>query len=106
AILFFETSEVKTKPETIKRWLRNYAAQGILHKAKGMIVAKPKDETYYDAYKDVILTIMAECKLTDMPILYNMNFGHTEPKFILPYGAMAEIDCDRKSFSILENGVL
>ncbi|RAS95091.1 hypothetical protein A6E27_25050 [Bacillus cereus] len=33
------------------------------------------------------------------------NIGHTEPKFILPYGAMAEIDCENGSFSILESGV-
>lgn len=105
AILFFETSEEKTKPEMIMRWLRNYAAQGILHQANGIVFAKPKDETYYDEYKDVIRTVMVECGLTDLPVLYNMNFGHTEPKFILPYGAMAEIDCDTQSFAILESGV-
>jgi len=106
AILFYETYEGKTKPDTIKRWLRNYAAQGILHQAKGIIFAKPKDETYYEEYKDVLRTVMKEYGLEDLPILYNMNFGHTEPKFILPYGALAEIDCDQKSFSILENGVV
>jgi muramoyltetrapeptide carboxypeptidase LdcA involved in peptidoglycan recycling len=42
----------------------------------------------------------------DLPILYNMNFGHTEPKICLPYGAMAEINCDKSSFSILESAVL
>ena len=48
---------------------------------------------------------MKEHHLEDLPILYNLNFGHTEPKFILPYGAMAEIDCENVSFSILESGV-
>lgn len=48
---------------------------------------------------------MREYNLEDLPILYNFNFGHTEPKFILPYGAMAEIDCENVSFSILESGV-
>lgn len=106
AILFFETSEEKTKPDTIKRWLRNYAAQGILSKAKGIIFAKPKDETYYEEYKNVIQTVMKEYGLTELPILYNMNFGHTEPKFILPYGALAQIDCNEKTFTILESGVV
>ena len=48
---------------------------------------------------------MKEHNLEDLPILYNLNFGHTEPKFILPYGALAEIDCENASFSILESGV-
>lgn len=106
AILFFETSEEKTKPDLIKRWLRNYAAQGILHQAQGIIFAKPKDATYYEEYKEVILTVLAEYGLTDLPVMYNMNFGHTEPKLILPYGAMARIDCTDETFSILENAVV
>ncbi|MGM2833765.1 LD-carboxypeptidase, partial [Bacillus cereus group sp. Bce025] len=82
-----------------------YAAQGILQKAKGIIFGKPKDEQYYEEYKHQILQVMKEHHLEDLPILYNLNFGHTEPKFILPYGAMAEIDCENVSFSILESGV-
>lgn len=37
--------------------------------------------------------------------MLNMNFGHTAPMMILPYGAMAEINCDENKFSILESGV-
>ncbi|NCU16649.1 S66 family peptidase [Pallidibacillus pasinlerensis] len=105
SILFFETSEDKTEPQYITYWLRNYAAQGILQKAKGIIFAKPYDEVYYEEYKEAILTVMNEYGLTNIPILYNLNFGHTEPKFIIPYGALAEIDCENKAFSILESGV-
>jgi muramoyltetrapeptide carboxypeptidase LdcA involved in peptidoglycan recycling len=105
SILFFETSEEKPEPNLIKYWLRNYAAQGILQKTNGMIFGKPKDEKYYDEYKEEIQKVMKEFDLKDLPILYNLNFGHTEPKFILPYGAMAEINCDKRTFTILENGV-
>lgn len=105
SILFFETSEEKAPPDLIRYWLRNYAAQGILHKAKGIIFGKPYDEMYYDEYKKQILQVMREYNLEDVPILYNLNFGHTEPKFILPYGAQAEINCEKAAFSILESGV-
>lgn len=105
SILFFETSEDKTEPKYITYWLRNYAAQGILQKAKGIIFAKPYGEVYYEEYKEAIRTVMNEYELTNLPILYNLNFGHTEPKFIIPYGALAEIDCENKAFSILESGV-
>ncbi|WP_174613685.1 S66 family peptidase [Virgibacillus ihumii] len=105
SILFFETSEEKPEPDLIKYWLRNYAAQGILQKASGLIFGKPMDERYYELYKEVIHQVMRENNLENLPVLYNLNFGHTEPKLVLPYGAMAEIDCSKKTFSILENGV-
>lgn len=104
-ILFFETSEEKTSPSYIRYWLRNYAAQGILQQAKGIIFGKPQDEAYYEDYKKEIRTVLHEEKLEDLPVLYNCNFGHTEPKFIIPYGVIAEIDCERLTFSIVESGV-
>jgi len=48
---------------------------------------------------------MNEFGLHGLPIIYNMTFGHNEPMMCLPYGALAEIDCDNKTFSILESGV-
>ncbi|KAA0965695.1 LD-carboxypeptidase [Sporosarcina sp. ANT_H38] len=104
-IIFFETSEEKPEPNQIKYWLRNYAAQGILQMANGIIFGKPQDEKYYESYKEVIRQVMKEYGLERLPILYNLNFGHTEPKFVLPYGSMAEINCDKGTFSILESGV-
>lgn len=104
-IIFFETSEDKPEPSLIKYWLRNYAAQGILQMAKGIIFGKSQDEKYYESYKKVILQVMQEYGLDDVAILYNLNFGHTEPKFVLPYGVRAEINCEEKTFSILESGV-
>ncbi|RDW15683.1 S66 family peptidase [Oceanobacillus chungangensis] len=104
-ILFFETSEEKPAPDLLKYWLRNYASQGILQKANGIIFGKPQDEAYYEEYKEVLLQVMKEYSLEHLPILYNLNFGHTEPKFILPYGALAQIDCTKATLSILESGV-
>lgn len=105
SILFFETSEEKPAPELIKNWLRNYATMGILQKANGIIFGKPQDEQYYEEYKEQIQIVMKEFSLETLPILYNLNFGHTEPKCILPYGVLTEINCDEKTVTILESGV-
>ncbi len=105
-ILFFETSEEMPEPSYIKYWLRNYGAQGILHRVKGLIFGKPYQEKYYSEYKEAIKTVLSEYHLTDLPVLYNATFGHNQPMSILPYGAMAEIDCEYIAFSILESGVL
>lgn len=104
AILFFETSEDQPHPSYLEYWLRNYGSQGILQNIKGMIWGKPYHDKYYDEYKKVICKILGEVGRHDLPVLYNLNFGHTAPMTILPYGALAEIDCDQVTFSILESG--
>lgn len=106
AILFLETSEEKPPTWFIECGLRNYGIIGILGRIKGIIWGKPQDEEYYEEYKKVIRNVMKEFGREDLPILYNMNFGHTEPKICLPFGALVEIDCSKKSFSILESAVL
>jgi len=41
-----------------------------------------------------------------MPIVTNMDFGHTVPQILLPYGILTEIDPVNKTVSILESAVL
>jgi len=107
SIIFFKTSEDKPEPRYVEYWLRNYGSQGILQKVNGIIFGKPYDNLYYEEYKKVILNVIREeLKLVHLPILYNINFGHTSPIITIPYGAMAEINCDKKSFSILDASVI
>jgi muramoyltetrapeptide carboxypeptidase LdcA involved in peptidoglycan recycling len=107
AILFIETSEEKPSPEYVKWILRNLAAQGILRSLKGILVGKPQGETYYEEYKTAILQVVSfEEGLIDLPIFYNVNFGHAMPIGILPYGIMTELDCGRKRITLLETATL
>ncbi|WP_108671738.1 S66 family peptidase [Peribacillus acanthi] len=106
-LLFFETSEDKPTPEYLGYWLRNYGSQGILQRVNGLLFGKPYDNQYYDEYKEMIVRVVRdELKLTNLPIFYNMSFGHTSPMMIMPYGVMAELDCEGKTFRILESGVV
>ena len=103
-ILFIETSEDKPSPEFLKYTFRNLAAQGILKVINGIIVGKPQGEVYYEEYKSVIKEVISdEENLTDLPIIYNVNFGHAKPIGIIPYGIMAELNCDKKTIVFLES---
>lgn len=83
------------------------AAQGILHVINGILVGKPKDETFYEEYKAVIRQVIAqEEHLTDLPVFYNVNFGHAKPIGILPYGIETELNCDQKTIRFLESPTL
>ncbi|MBV8327733.1 LD-carboxypeptidase [Chryseobacterium sp.] len=104
-ILFFETSEGKPHPDYVRYWLRNYAATGILKNAKGIIFGRPYDDLYAEEYEAELLKILDEEGLYDLPVVTQMDFGHTCPTFTLPYGRLAEINCIDQTFSILESGV-
>ncbi len=105
AILFFESSEEMPAPTYIEYWLRNYGSQGILQQAKAIVFGKPYKEKYYEDYKSSIQKVLAELGLENLPVMYNASFGHNEPMICIPYGAMAEVNCNDRTFSILESGV-
>ncbi len=106
-ILFFETSEEKPHPNFVKWTLRNLAQQGILKAINGILVGKPQGDTYYEEYKKAILDVVAvEEGLVDLPIIYNVNFGHSVPITVLPYGVLTQIDCDNKTITLLESATV
>ena len=105
-ILFLESSEDCPTPSSIKYTLRNMAAQGIIERIRGVIIAKPYHEKYYEEYKVMYAEFFKnEAKRPDLPIIYNMNFGHTSPMCILPYGVRVRVDCGEKKVMLLEPGV-
>ena len=110
AILFLETSEEAPSPTTLLRTLRVYAAMGVLGNLSGILFAKPGGGIpvgRFDEYEEAILrVVVGEQGLTDLPIVTRMDFGHTDPMFVLPYGVEAEIDCEGERFSIVEGAVV
>lgn len=105
-ILFLETSEDMPMPDEFREMLFQLFEKGVFHKVNGIIFGKPFNNVYYEQYKDEILTFFNEETLKHLPILYNLSFGHNEPKHILPYGVEAQINCETKQFFINENGVI
>ena len=53
----------------------------------GIIVGKPQNEAYYEEYKTILCKVVNN---PDIPIVYNVNFGHAYPRCVLPYGANTE----------------
>lgn len=103
AVLFIETSEDKPGPEWICYILRGLAAQGILGAVSGILVGKPLGEVYYEEYKkEIIRIVVDEEHRPELPVFYNVNFGHAKPIGVLPYGVLTELDCEERSITFLE----
>ena len=66
----------------------------------------PYDNKYIKEYENALIQVIRnEAGLTDLPIITEMDFGHTCPTFTIPYGIKAEIDPINKTFSIVENAL-
>ena len=98
-ILFIETSEEKMLPDKLEKILNFFKDKKILETVRGIIVGKPMDEIYYDEYKKIYKKVFEDL---DTPVLYNVNFGHSVPRCILPYGIKATVDYDNKRIVIDE----
>ena len=109
AILFYETSEDVPSPTFIRYWLRNFAAQGILQRLSGLLLARPDpgaDPDYPGKLEAAVVAALAEAGLADLPVLSGLDFGHASPILTLPYGVIASIDCAAASLTIHEAGVI
>lgn len=100
-ILFLETSEEEPTPDFVRYTLLNMAAIGIFDVIKGIIVGKPKNEAYYEEYKEVYKKVVGEVN-PNLPILYNINIGHADPMCIFPLGLKVKVDMDKKEITFLE----
>ena len=100
-ILFLETSEEEPTPDYVRYTLLNMAAIGIFDVIKGIIVGKPKNEAYYEEYKEVYKKVVGEVN-PNLPILYNINIGHADPMCIFPLGLKVKVDMDKKAITFLE----
>lgn len=109
AILFLETSEEAPSAPSVQRWLRSYGVQGILDSVAGILIGRPGGHELplaaHTEYDDAVLGVVRDEFGLATPIVAGMDFGHTDPFFVLPYGVNAEIDAETQRFSILEPAV-
>ena len=103
AVVFLEASDAPA-PEQMEYWLRNYATQGILGEAAALLIARPRGhtpeqkETLWNAVKRVLL----EVDRADMPVVANLDIGHTNPMTTLPLGCKVAVNPEKKRVELLE----
>lgn len=96
-VLFLETSEETVHPEKLEIMLLELKKRKIFDSVRGLLIGKPMDEIYYEEYKKIYEKIF---KNSSVPILYNVNFGHSVPRCFLQYNALATIDYDKKTIKV------
>ena len=110
AVLFLETSEEAVPPSFLTRFVRCLAAMDILEGLNGILLGRPGggvDPATFQAYDDALCkTVREEYGLNDMPIVTNMDFGHTDPMFVIPIGMKVRINSTKQEIAIDEAAVV
>ena len=107
-ILFLETSEDRPTVEQVRCWLFNYGVQGVFDRISGLILGRARGYTADQklALDDAVHSIVIdEFGANHVALASNMDFGHTDPQWILPLGVAAELHPAANTFRLLEPAV-
>ena len=105
-VLFLETSEERPPPQRVGYMLRNYGVAGIFRRASALLFGRPKDYSAADVEKlhaTIIAIVRDEFGRRDIPIFTNVDFGHTDPKLIVPIGGRVRIDPLEKRITLVSS---
>ena len=106
-VLFTESSEEIPSADYVFRVYRALGERGILSRVKGILVGRPKawefdkqktaeeKKEYREGQRTAILKAVRKYNQT-IPVVQNMDFGHTNPQIALPCGRRIRIDSREK----------
>lgn len=110
AVLALETSEEAPPPEVVERFLRSLAATEDLTRTAALLFGRPggsdlpvEDHERYD--RAVERVVRGEYGLKRIPIVTELDFGHTDPMWTLPIGVRTRVDPAARRITFLEAGV-
>jgi muramoyltetrapeptide carboxypeptidase LdcA involved in peptidoglycan recycling len=102
-VLITETSEEIPSDDYVFRFYRALGERGILARVQAILVGRPKAwefnkpqdvdqrNKYRKKQRETILKTVRTYN-TKVPVVQNVDFGHTDPQVALPYGASISID--------------
>ncbi len=102
-ILFIETAEDIPDAWIIEYLLTGFGERGWFDVFQGVLVGRPKSwefdkqnspeqkVAYKKQQRETIVKTVREYNV-NIPIVQNLDFGHTAPQIVMPYGGLARID--------------
>ena len=110
-ILILETSEGIPSHQYVERVIRALGERGILQSIQGILIGRPKawefdkpfskeERASYTNEQQETIFETVQIYNKNIPLVQNMDFGHTDPQIPMPYGGEVRIDSnERKIFA-------
>ncbi len=101
-VLMFETSEEIPHHDYVSRVIRAFGERGILERVQGVLMGRAKawefskqqsselKKAYRDRQQETVLRMIRNYNQS-IPVVQNMDFGHTDPQVPMPYGNSVSI---------------
>ena len=98
-ILFLETSEEAPGPDAVDAYLTDLERLGVFDDISGLLMGRP---AFYEREDVGVLweVVAQRTAAARIPVLANLDFGHTDPLLTLPMGADAHLDADAQHLRI------
>jgi muramoyltetrapeptide carboxypeptidase LdcA involved in peptidoglycan recycling len=102
-VLILETSEEMPSAVEVFRTLRNMGERGLLRHFSALLTARPKTWSfehpnnpeqaarYAAEQREAVLRAM-RAYAPDATIVFDVDFGHTDPQVVIPYGGIVRVD--------------
>lgn len=108
-ILYIETSEEMPSEGFVYRFIAALAELGVLKRFKAILMAYPKAQLFGKEppegrpafilnQQNAVKTALRDYG-SNILVIFNMNFGHTDPQIIIPNGGTVSIDGARNTIS-------
>lgn len=94
-ILFIEEDETST-PAHVDRFIYQCKQLGWFDKIAGLVIGRFTEQSGFspeDSFEDILKEHLSNAKF---PVLFNVDFGHSDPLITIPNGGTATIDSDEK----------
>ena len=108
-IIFIE--EVGEEPYRVDRMLTQLIQAGKFDHAAGIMMGifrkcEVKENSDLTAKSFNLMEVLQDrFGNFKIPVVYGMSFGHVKDKFTIPFGALAELDANKHTFTLLEKAV-
>ena len=110
-VLLLETSEEIPSHGYVQRVIRALGKQGILKNAQGVLIGRPKawefnkpfakrDREEYVKMQQQVIFETVRVYNQNIPVIQNMNFGHTDPQIPMPYGGRVRVDSNKRKIFV------
>lgn len=110
-VLFLETSEELPSDQEVFRILRNMGERGLLRRFPALLMGRAKSwaldrrltpaerTAHREAQRAAVLRAFADYA-PDTMIVFDVEFGHTDPQVVIPYGGLVRVDGPARTITV------
>ncbi|AZQ33998.1 LD-carboxypeptidase [Streptomyces cyaneochromogenes] len=102
-VLLLETSEEMPSGTEVFRILRNMGERGLLQRFSALLMGRaktwsferpnsPEEAARYATEQREAVQRAMRVYAPDTPIVFDVDFGHTDPQLVIPYGGIVRVD--------------